>query len=404
MRRNLVALAIVALALGGSLVYALQLSAQNQQSATPTTLGAASSATTALLNLQAATKNLSQAAGAVTPSSSRNAQTIYGTWSRSVVTVQGDQTVSYSTFRGVVTTTTPILGSGFSILYQSAYYVVTNFHVVDAVGNLTVTFSNGDAFPAKVVGTDPLSDLAVVSVSSAPSSEFVPLNVVFSSNAAVGDTVYAIGNPFGLSGSITSGIISQLGRTIQETTSSTYSIAGVIQFSAAINPGNSGGPLFDGAGNVIGITTATVSGSTGLGFAIPSSALLRELPSIITSGTYASHSYLGVSGADMNYALAQAEKTNVTYGVLVENVASGSAASTAGLHAGTTSATIEGSQYLVGGDVVVSVNGTRIVNQDALSTYLEQNTVAGQTVELGLVRSGSFTTVAVTLGASSSPV
>jgi S1-C subfamily serine protease len=255
-----------------------------------------------------------------------------------------------------------------------------------------------------VVGTDPLSDLAVVSVSSAPSSEFVPLNVVSSSNAAVGDTVYAIGNPFGLSGSITSGIISQLGRTIQETTSSTYSIAGVIQFSAAINPGNSGGPLFDGAGNVIGITTATVSGSTGLGFAIPSSTLLRELPSIITSGTYASHSYLGVSGADMNYALAQAEKTNVTYGVLVENVASGSAASTAGIHAGTTSATIEGSQYLVGGDVIVSVNGTRIVNQDALSTYLEQNTVAGQTVELGLVRSGSFTTVAVTLGASSSPV
>jgi S1-C subfamily serine protease len=215
----------------------------------------------------------------------------------------------------------------------------------------------------------------------------------------VGDPVYAIGAPYGLSGSFTYGIISQLGRTIQQATTGNYSIAGVIQFSAPINPGNSGGPLLDGNGNVIGITTATVSGSVGVGFAIPSSTILTEISSLISTGAYNLHSYLGIGGADMNYQLAQAMRTSVTYGVLIENIVNGGPAATAGLRVGSTVVVVDGQQYLIGGDIIVSINGTRIVNQDALSTYLAQNTVAGQDVQVGIIRSGQMMTVGVVLGA-----
>jgi S1-C subfamily serine protease len=276
-------------------------------------------------------------------------------------------------------------------------YIVTNYHVVNGVSNITVTFSDGNAYLAKVIGTDPYSDIAVVTV-TAPSSEFVPLKIVSSSGIVVGQPVVAIGNPYGLSGSMTFGIISQLGRTIQEATTGSFSISGIIQFSAPINPGNSGGPLLNANGMVIGITTATVNGSQGLGFAIPSSTILKEMPSLISTGHYNMHSYLGISGVDMNYQLAKASGTNVTYGVLIESVVSGGPSATAGLKAGIKSVTVSGQQYLVGGDIIVSLNGTRIINQDALSTYLQQNTVSGQTVQVGIIRAGAPLTVTLTLG------
>ena len=249
-----------------------------------------------------------------------------------------------------------------------------------------------------VVGTDPYSDLAVVTVSGAPSSEFVPLQIVSSSGLSVGQQVYAIGNPYGLSGSMTLGIVSQLGRTIQDPVAGNFSVAGAIQFSAPINPGNSGGPLLDSSGQVVGITTATVTSSQGIGFAIPSSTIIRDFPSLVANGTYSEYSYLGIGSADMSYQLAQASNTTVTYGVLVESVVPGGPAAAAGLHAGTSAVTIGGSQYLVGGDIIVSIDGTKIVNQDALSNYLVQNTVPGQTVSVGVIRSGSPTTVTLTLG------
>jgi S1-C subfamily serine protease len=273
---------------------------------------------------------------------------------------------------------------------------------VNGVSNMTVTFADGDAYPAKVIGTDPYSDLAVVTV-NAPAKEFVPLDIISSVNVEVGQPVVAIGNPYGLSGSMTFGIVSQLGRTIQEATAGNFSISGIIQFSAPINPGNSGGPLLNANGQVIGITTATVNGSQGVGFAIPSSAILLELPSLISTGSYDMHSYLGISGVDMNYQLAQASDTNVTYGVLIEVVVSGGPAADAGLKAGTTTVTISGGQYLVGGDIIVSINGTKIVNQDALATYLQQSTLAGQKAQLGIIRGGSLITVTVTLGARPPP-
>jgi S1-C subfamily serine protease len=202
-----------------------------------------------------------------------------------------------------------------------------------------------------------------------------------------------------LTGTFTSGVISQLGRTIQEAAAGNYSVSGIIQFSVPINPGNSGGPLLDANGNVIGITTATVSGSQGLGFAIPSHTILKELASLITTGGYKLHSYLGIGGVDMNYQLGRDSNTNVTYGVLVENVVSGSPAAKAGLKGGTKTVTVDGQQYLVGGDIIVSINGTRIVNQDALSSYLEVYTVAGQAAVFGIVRNGTLMSVTITLGA-----
>jgi S1-C subfamily serine protease len=303
-----------------------------------------------------------------------------------------------NTYYGPQATATPVLGSGFVITYQNSTYIITNYHVVAGDSNLTVTFSDGNAYPARVVGSDPYSDLAVVAVDGAPSSEFTSLQVVSSSGLIVGQQVYAIGNPYGLSGSLTVGIVSQLGRTIQDPVAGNFSVAGAIQFSAPINPGNSGGPLLDASGQVVGITTASVTSSQGIGFAIPSSAILRDLPSLVATGTYSKYAYLGISTVDMNYQLAQASGTNRTYGVLIESVVAGGPAATAGLRVGTNTVTIDGSQFSVGGDIIVSINGTRIINQDALATYLAQNTVAGQTVNLGVIRSGSLITVALVLG------
>ena len=329
---------------------------------------------------------------------SLNAEQIYASANRSIVTIQGTQTVNSAFYHGNQLQQS-ILGSGFVVSYSGSYYVVTNYHVAGTTSNLTVTFSNGDAYPAKVVGSDPYADLAVLSV-QAPASEFFPLTLTTSSSLLVGDSVVAIGDPYGLTGSMTQGIVSQLGRTIQDETSGNYSIANVIQFSAPINPGNSGGPLLDANGQVVGITTASITSSQGLGFAIPSDTILKELPSLIANGSYTLHSYLGIGSVDMNYQLSKATGANVTYGALIEQVVSGSPAATAGLQAGTQTTTVEGQQYLVGGDIIVSINGTRIITTDALGSYLAAHTVAGQTVTLGIIRSGDkYMTVSVTLGA-----
>ncbi len=331
-------------------------------------------------------------------SSGSNAVKLYTEAQASVVTVQGSELTTVNTFFGPVTTVTSVLGSGFVVGYQNSSYIVTNFHVVNGVSNLTVTFSDGNSYPARVVGSDAYSDMAVLSV-GAPASEFVQLTLAGpASYAAVGESVYAIGNPFGLSGSMTYGIVSQTGRTITESTSSQVSISDIIQFSAPINPGNSGGPLLDSNGQVLGMTTAVVSNSQGLGFAIPTSTIARELPFLIMDGTYTEHPYLGITGADMNYQLGQVTKANVTYGILVESVAQGGPAAKAGIRGGNTPVVVNGANYVVGGDVIVSVNGTKVVNQDALAAYLEGNAVAGQTVALGVIRSGSQISVSVMLG------
>lgn len=323
-----------------------------------------------------------------------NPVAIYRQSVTSIVTVQGTQLDAAGN--------ESVLGSGFVVTVGSADYIVTNYHVVQNDTGITVTFSDGDAYPASVVGTDPYSDLAVLT-SNAPASELKPLTISPSSTLSVGDPVIAIGNPFGLAGSETFGIISQLGRTISESLAGDFPIADVIQFSAPINPGNSGGPLIDAEGDVIGITTAVVESSQGVGFAIPSDTILRELPSLVATGHYDMHPYIGIETTDMNYQLSLLEKTNYTYGVLIEDVISGGPASQAGIKGGTSSVTEDGITYSVGGDVIVSVNGTKIVNGDALSSYLEENALPGQKIALGIVRDGTLMTVILTLGTRPPP-
>ena len=327
---------------------------------------------------------------------------IYRSANRSIVTIQGDQVTTVNTFFGPQQSLQVVLGSGFVIQDTGSYYIVTNFHVLSGDTNLTVTFWNGNSYVGKVVGTDPYSDLGVVSV-TAPPSQLFPIQIASSSSLQVGQPIVAIGNPFGLTGSMTFGIISQVGRTIQDPVAGNFSIASAIQFSAPINPGNSGGALLNSKGEVVGITTAVVNGAQGVGFAIPSDTIVRELPSLITTGKYNLHPYLGIGSADMSYAIAQKQGTNVTYGALIEQVVPGGPASRAGLRAGNTMVTLEGTQYVIGGDIIVSLNRTKIVNTDALSTYLEGHALAGQTIQVGIIRGGSFQTVSVVLGTRPPP-
>ncbi|MCL5672530.1 MAG: trypsin-like peptidase domain-containing protein [Nitrososphaerota archaeon] len=352
-------------------------------------------------SLQAANQALQSrlaAAPAQSNQSYSGAEGLYANLSASVVTIQGYALVTQSSFFGQVSSLESVQGSGFVVEYQGAPYVVTNNHVVSGVTNITATFSDGNSYTAQVQGTDPYRDLAVLQV-NAPASEFHPMDVLGTPQAvSVGEQVYAIGSPLGLSGSMTEGIVSQIGRTITESTTQA-TIPDVIQFSAAINPGNSGGPLLNSAGEVIGITTAAVTNSQGLGFAIPASTIARELPSLVTTGNYTLHPYLGISAsADMTYQLAQATGSNVTYGVLVESVVAGGPAAQAGLRGGTRTVTVEGQTYQIGGDVIVAVNGTKVISTDALSAWLEVHALPGQTVQLGIIRAGSPSTISVKVG------
>jgi S1-C subfamily serine protease len=324
---------------------------------------------------------------------------IYDLANQSVVTIQGSRVLTVMTIFGPQQTVQSVLGSGFVVEFSNSDYIVTNFHVIDSMVNVTVTFWNGDAYAGKVVGSDANSDLAVLSIGTS-TAPFSPLNLGSSAYVRVGQPVMAIGNPYGLSGTVTFGIVSQVGRSIQyQSTTSTFTVDDSIQFSAPINPGNSGGPLINAQGRVVGITSAAVSGAQAVGFAIPSDTIFRELPFLITTGKYDRHPYLGIQAADMNYQLAQAMGTNVTYGVLIEKTEAGGPADKAGLKGGQQTITVGQQQYVLGGDIMISVNGTRIINYDSLAAYLEEHTIPGDTVSVGVIRSGVPMTLQITLGA-----
>ena len=277
-----------------------------------------------------------------------------------------------------------VQGSGFVYNYTGAVVIVTNNHVVHGTNSLSITFSNGDGYAAVINGTDPYADIAVLSAPSAPQTEFKPLEIVSSTTLKVGNPVLAVGNPYGLVGSMTTGVISALGRTIDESEyTGGFAIANIIQTSAPINPGNSGGPLINLDGKVIGITTAIVADSQGLGFAVPSNTILREIFSLVENGTYEGHPYLGVNGSDMDYETAQTMQVNVTYGWKIASTVSGGPASDAGIQAS---------------DIIIGMNGTRIRNGDEMSSYLEENTRPGQTVNTSIARGNQTLTVPVVLG------
>src|SRR3972149_1936661 len=300
----------------------------------------------------------------------------------SVVVVQG-VTVEYDIFRRPYYS--EVQGSGFVSNSTGQFVIVTNYHVVHSVINITVTFVDGNAYMATVIGSDAYADLAVLST-NAPQNEYKPLTITSSSTLKVGEPVLAVGNPYGLAGSMTSGIVSALGRTLTEDVTGDYPIANCIQTTAPINPGNSGGPLLNYQGEVVGITTAIVSDSQGLGLAIPSSTILREIESLITNGSYDLHSWLGASGTDMTFGIAQAMNTSTTYGWLITQVTSGGPADKAGLQEGTKQAQIAGQLVTIGGDIVTAIDDAKITNIDDLSTYLEEHTSPGQTISVEIVR------------------
>jgi S1-C subfamily serine protease len=211
---------------------------------------------------------------------------------------------------------------------------------------------------------------------------------VGSSTLKVGDPVIAIGNPYGLVGSLTTGVVSALGRTITEDYTGGFAIANIIQTSAPINPGNSGGPLLNYLGKVVGITTAIVQDSQGLGFAIPSSTILREIFALVSSGTYTGHSYLGVTGTDMDYETAQQFGVSITYGWRVVNYGNPSPARDGGIQIG---------------DIIIALNGSRIRNGDDLATYLEEKTLPEESLVITVVRGSLQPNVTVTLGSRPAP-
>ena len=276
-----------------------------------------------------------------------------------------------------------VQGSGFVYNFSGVMVVITNNHVVHGTTAVSVTFSNGNGYEARVNGTDPYADLAVLTV-NASASEFKPLEIVGSSMLLVGDPVVAIGNPYGLVGSLTTGIVSALGRTItEEEYIGAYSIANIIQTSTPINPGNSGGPLLNFDGKVVGITTAIVADSQGLGFAVPSNTILKEIQSLIVNGGYEAHSYLGVSGTDMDYERAQDLDVNVTFGWWVASVVSGGPAATGGVRSN---------------DIIIGINGTYVKSGDEMLSYLEEYTLPNQNVTLRIVRGTQLLDKQVLLG------
>ena len=294
--------------------------------------------------------------------------------------------------------TTEVSGSGFVYNFSgSGMMVCTNYHVIEDVDppSLTVTFRDGNSYLATKLGEDPYADFAVLSV-DAPKEEFKPLPIVSSSLLKVGDLVIAVGNPYGLTGSMTTGIVSQLGRSITEPMTGGYAIADVIQISTPINPGNSGGPLLNSKGQVVGITTAIINQSQGIGFAIPSDTILREI-AWLADGMEYEHSWIGVRGIDMTYEIAKTIETSTTYGWLIVSVMNNSPAAKADLRGATREVEISSQITPVGGDIILAINNTRMIKGDDISKYLEENTRPNQTINITVERGGSEVLISLIL-------
>ena len=293
-------------------------------------------------------------------------------------------------------------GSGF--VWDTNGDIVTNNHVVDGATSITVTFFDGTIVDAALVGNDADSDLAVIKVDPA-AGQLRPVVMADSTKLKVGQLAIAIGNPFGLQGTMTVGFVSALGRLLPADRTGTgpnYSISDVIQTDASINPGNSGGVLLDDSGQVIGVTNSidtTTGTSSGVGFAIPSATVQRVVPALIKSGHY-DHPYLGISVGSVTPDLAKAMNLPITQrGALVGSVTAGSPADKAGLKGGQTSVTINGQQVSVGGDVIIAFNGQAVKSSDDLVTLLERSGIVGQSATLKVLRGGAQIDVQVTLGA-----
>ncbi len=279
------------------------------------------------------------------------------------------------------------MGSGF--VYSDDGYIITNQHVVRDAQKVTVTFLDGEAYIGDVVGRDRDLDIAVVKVN--PSNTYIqPITIGDSSKLKVGEKIAAIGNPFGLSGSMTSGIVSQIGRLLPQ--ESGYSIPDVIQTDAAINPGNSGGPLINMKGEVVGINTAIQSATgefSGIGFAVPSNTVKKVVPILIEKGEF-SHPWMGISGTDVDPELAEVRGLNSSKGFLVVSVIEGSPAEQAGLLGVTETKEVDGREFAMDGDIITSIDGKTVRKISDILVHLQREKSIGDEMILSVNRNGEI--------------
>jgi S1-C subfamily serine protease len=293
------------------------------------------------------------------------------------------------------------LGSGF--IWDTNGHIVTNNHVIAGATNISITFSDGTIVPGTLTGADLDSDLAVVKVNNVSPALLKPVTMADSTQLKVGQLAVAIGNPFGLQGTMTVGFISALGRLVpvdENAVGPTYNIPDIIQTDASLNPGNSGGVLLDSHGNVIGVTqsmSSTSGSSAGVGFAIPAALVQQVVPALIKTGHY-DHPYLGLVMVSINPDYAAAMNLPVNQrGALVEDVTTGSPSEKAGLKPSTTSTTINGVPVMIGGDVIITFNNQVVKSSDDLITLLGRMEV-GQTATLTVLRAGKQVQLMVVIG------
>ena len=277
------------------------------------------------------------------------------------------------------------MGSGF--VYSDEGYVITNQHVVQDAEKVMITFLDGESYIGDVVGRDRDLDIAVVKVE--PTNTYLqPIKIGDSSELKVGEKIAAIGNPFGLSGSMTSGIVSQMGRLLPQ--ESGYSIPDVIQTDAAINPGNSGGPLINMKGEVVGINTAIQSATgefSGIGFAVPSNTVKKVVPVLIEDGEF-KHPWMGISGTDVDPELAEVRGLNSSKGFLVVSVIEGSPAETAGLLGVTETKERDGREFAIDGDIILSIDGETVRKISDILVHLQREKSVGDEMILSVNRNG----------------
>jgi S1-C subfamily serine protease len=329
---------------------------------------------------------------AASTSESMSVSEIYEQTSKSVVEITSIAGGQSTPFGGEGEEQAQGQGSGF--VYDAEGHIVTNQHVVDGADRVTVRFWDGSTYDANVVGSDPSTDLAVVKV-DAPANVLQPLDLGNSDDLTVGEPVVALGSPFGLEGTVTSGIVSALHR--QMTAPNNFTINDSIQTDAAINHGNSGGPLVNGAGEVVGVNAQIESesgGSDGIGFAIPSKTVESIVPQIISNGSV-EHAYLGVGVAEINQSVA--EELGTPAGVAITDVRDGGPAAEAGLQAADGSATVDGQSYPTGGDVITAVDGEAISTGAELQTAVDAKK-PGDSISITYTRDGQSHTIDITLG------
>ena len=286
------------------------------------------------------------------------------------------------------------VGSGF--VYDDIGHIITNDHVIYDAKKITITFVDGEAFLAEIVGSDPYTDIAVIRVNSTIAM-LNPLSIGNSNNLKVGEQVATIGNPFGLSGSMTSGIVSQIGRLLPQ--ESGYSIPDVIQTDAAINPGNSGGPLLNMDAKVVGINTAIQSASgefAGIGFAVPSATIKKIVPVLIETGEF-KHPWIGIQGHDVDPELAKVRELSSSKGFLIMTVIEGSPADLGGLLGVTETVEIDDREYPIDGDIIISVDGIEVRKISDILVHLQRNKVIGDSMELEVLRNGEILDITITL-------